>query len=101
MPDAAPPARPQAAATVQMDDARLRATRYDFAPGAETGWHVHGMEYVVVTLTDCDFLLELPGGEQRRSLVPAGTTYSRPKGTEHNVVNGGDRHMAFVEIELK
>ena len=41
------------ASSVLMDDDRVRVTRYDFAPGDETGWHVHDMEYVIVTLTDC------------------------------------------------
>ena len=29
-------------ATVLVDDDRVRVTRFDFAPGAETGWHRHG-----------------------------------------------------------
>ena len=93
--------RPQAEAQVLMEDARVRVTRYDFAPGAETGWHVHEMEYVITTVTACALELELPGGETKRSEVPAGSAYSRPKGTEHNVINGGDRPMTFIEVELK
>ena len=31
-----------AIATVQRDDDDLRITRYNFAPGAVTGWHIHG-----------------------------------------------------------
>jgi len=50
------------ASSVLMDDDRVRVTRYDFAPGDETGWHVHDMEYVIVTLTDCRLRLDLPGG---------------------------------------
>ena len=88
-------------ATPQYEDARVRVTRYDFDPGGQTGWHVHEMEYVIVTLTDCPLRLELPGGETRESLIPAGSSYSRPKGTEHNVINAGDTPMAFVEVELK
>lgn len=88
-------------ATPQYEDARVRVTRYDFDPGGQTGWHVHEMEYVIVTLTDCPLRLELPGGETRDSLIPAGSSYSRPKGTEHNVINAGDTPMAFVEVELK
>ena len=93
--------RPQATATVLLEDARLRVTRYDFAPGAETGWHVHAMEYVITTVTDCTLVLELPGGETACSEVPAGSAYTRPKGTEHNVINGGAGPMSFVEVELK
>ncbi|AUH34803.1 cupin domain-containing protein [Paracoccus tegillarcae] len=88
-------------ATTQYEDQRVRVTRYDFDPGGQTGWHVHQMEYVIVTLTDCPLRLELPGGETRESMIAAGESYSRPKGTEHNVINSGDAAMAFVEVELK
>ena len=89
------------AATPQYEDERVRVTRYDFEAGGQTGWHIHQMEYVVVTLTDCHLRLELPGGEARDSTIAAGQSYSRPKGTEHNVINAGDAPMAFVEVELK
>lgn len=93
-------ARPPAIPTVMMDDATVRITRWDFEPGAATGHHVHGMGYVVVPLTDCHFLLEEPGGE-RRVTSRAGDAYRREAGVEHNVINGGDAPMAFVEIEYK
>ena len=51
-------ARPPAVATVLLDDAVVRVTRWDFVPGADTGHHVHGMGYVVVPMTDCHFLIE-------------------------------------------
>lgn len=93
--------RLQATATILMETDRVKVWRYDFPVGAETGWHVHGHDYVITTLTDCVLRLELPGGEVRESFVPAGSAYSRPKGTEHNVINGGDAAMSFVEVELK
>ena len=96
-----PRPRPQATATCQIDDARIRVTRFDFAPGAETGWHRHEMDYVITALTDCQMLLEEPGGESREVLVPAGTVYRRDEGVEHNVINGGEERMSFVETELK
>lgn len=93
--------RPAATATTQIDTARVRVTRFDFAPGAETGWHEHGMDYVITTLTDCTMLLEEPDGETRQVLIEAGTTYARDKGVRHNVINGGEAAMSFVEVELK
>ena len=39
---------PQSGPTVQVDNERVRITEWRFAPGAETGEHVHGMDYVVV-----------------------------------------------------
>ena len=93
--------RPACTATQMIDDARVRVTRFDFAPGAETGWHRHGFDYVITTLTDCEMLLEEPGGASRRVTVPAGTAYRRQEGVEHNVVNAGAGPMSFVEVELK
>ena len=93
--------RPQATHEILVDDHRVRVTRWDFAPGAETGWHRHGLDYVVTTLTPCSFLLEEPGGGSRRVEMGAGAAYSRGEGVEHNVVNGGREPMSFVEVELK
>lgn len=93
--------RPPATATQLIDDDRVRVTRFEFEPGAETGWHRHGMDYVITTLTDCRMLLEEPGGESREVLIPSGTVYRRDEGVEHNVINGGDAPMSFVETELK
>ena len=93
--------RPPCTAAVLVDDDRVRVTRFDFAPGAETGWHRHGHDYVITALTDCHMLLVDPGGAERRVLVPAGTAYRRSEGVEHNVINDGDQPMRFVEVELK
>jgi beta-alanine degradation protein BauB len=94
-------ARPQATHKVLVDDAKVRVTRWDFAPGAETGWHRHGMDYVITTVTPCSMLLEEPGGASRSVEFAAGLAYSRDAGVEHNVVNAGDVLMSFVEVELK
>jgi mannose-6-phosphate isomerase-like protein (cupin superfamily) len=93
--------RPQASHEVLIDDGKVRVTRWDFAPGAETGWHRHGMDYVVTTLTPCHMLLEEPGGGSRRVDMEAGIAYRRSEGVEHNVINDGEKPMSFVEIELK
>lgn len=93
--------RPQATATLLVDEPRVRATRFDFGPGAETGWHVHGLDYVITAVTDCHMELEEPGGATRSVTVPAGTAYARPAGVEHNVINASETPMSFVEVELK
>lgn len=93
--------RPKASHSVLIDDGRVRVTRWDFPPGGETGWHRHGLDYVVTTLTPCRFLLEEPGGGERRADMEAGVSYRRDAGIEHNVVNAGEAPMAFVEVELK
>lgn len=93
--------REQATASILVDDARVRVTRFDFTPGAETGWHRHGLDYVITAVTDCPMRLELPGGEAKTTFVPAGTAYRREAGVEHNVINDGTSPMSFVEVELK
>ena len=86
--------------TVQQDDATVRITRWDFAPGAATGWHTHGFPYFVVMLTDAVMRYEI-NGEVSEVQLKAGQSYQRPAGIEHDVMNGGDKPMAFVEIEVK
>lgn len=91
----------QAVATALIsDDDRTRVTRFDFAPGSETGWHVHEYDYVIVALTDCSMKMREPGDVEKETLIPAGTVYRRDKGIEHNVINAGASQMSFVEIEL-
>jgi quercetin dioxygenase-like cupin family protein len=93
-------ARPPAMPTVLLDDAVVRIVRWDFEPGADTGHHVHGLGYVVVPMTDCQFLIEEAGGD-RRVDVAMGAVYRREAGVEHNVVNAGSQTMSFIEIEYK
>jgi quercetin dioxygenase-like cupin family protein len=92
--------RPQAVPTLQIDNERAKVTEWRFAPGAETGYHRHGMDYIVVPMTTGTLLLETPQGEFRSSLT-AGISYTRETGVEHNVVNANDFEFSFVEIELK
>ena len=92
--------RPTATPTTLLEDAKVRVTRWDFSAGAETKWHRHAMDYVIVPMTDCRFLLQEPEGERRVDMA-AGAVYRRDEGVEHNVVNAGSAPMAFIEIELK
>ena len=92
--------RPQACPSVQIDNDRVKVTEWRFAPGAETGWHRHGMDYVVVPMTTGSLLLETPQGEIKSSLT-AGVSYTRLTGVEHNVINDNEHEFVFVEIELK
>lgn len=86
---------------ILVDDDRVRVTRFDFDAGAETGWHRHGHDYVIITLTECRMRLQEPGGGVREVVIEAGTAYRRAEGVEHNVINAGPAAMAFVEVELK
>ena len=93
--------REPATGTVQVDDEHLRVVRWDFNPGAETGWHRHGFHYVVVPVTDGRLLIELPDGATTSATLESGRSYTRAAGVEHNVVNAGPTPLCFVEIEVK
>lgn len=92
--------RPQAVATVQVDNARVRVTEWRFAPGAETGWHRHGFDYIVVPQTTGKLRLDSTEGSSLAALY-AGQSYFRNLGVEHNVINANDYEFVFVEVELK
>jgi mannose-6-phosphate isomerase-like protein (cupin superfamily) len=91
--------RPRETTTVRLENKRVKATEHVLVPGAETGWHVHAYDYVIVPLTDGTMLLEEPDGE-RRTPVSVGIPYARAAGVEHNVVNDGGKELRFIEIEL-
>ena len=84
----------------QLENEKVIITEWRFSPGAETGWHVHEHDYVVVPLTSGRLLLETLNGEVSADLV-VGQSYSREVGIEHNVINDNDYNLSFVEIELK
>jgi len=91
----------KAVPTQQVDDERVRITRWDFAPGAETGHHRHEYPYAVTYLTDAKLRIVDAKGAESIVEMKAGGSYSRPKGVEHNVINAGNGPMAFVEVEIK
>ncbi|HZP91546.1 MAG TPA: cupin domain-containing protein [Burkholderiales bacterium] len=95
-----PSPRAKAATTRRIENERAIVTEYRFAPGAETAWHRHGYDYVVVPLTTGKLLLEEKEGNREANLT-AGVPYFRNAGVEHNVVNTNDFEFVFVEIEIK
>ncbi|KPK18324.1 MAG: cupin domain-containing protein [Betaproteobacteria bacterium] len=90
----------KATSHIQLDTDRVIVTEWRFAPGAETGHHVHAHDYVVVPLTTGTLRLEEPDGV-RDAQLQAGVSYARPKGVAHNVINANSFEFRFVEIELK
>ncbi|MGO9360459.1 MAG: cupin domain-containing protein [Xanthobacteraceae bacterium] len=86
--------------TVQQDDAVARITRWNFEPGAVTGWHRHGWPYFVVMLTDGTLRIH-DGANVTDVALVAGQSYRRLAGVEHDVMNGSAHPIAFVEIEIK
>ncbi|MFZ9800832.1 MAG: cupin domain-containing protein [Burkholderiaceae bacterium] len=91
--------RPQASASLQVDEQQLRSTLWSFEVGAETGWHVHQHDYLVVPAADGELIIETET-EQFRYPLKLGQSYFRKAGVAHNVINGSDHPIAFVEVEL-
>lgn len=85
---------------VHLEDDRFKVTEWQFAPGAETGWHRHGHDYVIVPLTDGTLGLDLPGDQRLEAQLTRHIPYSRREGVEHNVTNAGADYLAFLEVEV-
>src|SRR5450432_78097 len=92
--------REKVVVTVKLDEPHVRVIEYRFAPGAETGWHRHGYDYVVVPLLDGKLLLEEPNGTSRVAELRTHVPYERRAGIEHNVINANNYEFAFLEIEI-
>ena len=89
----------RATAHVQVENEWVKVTEWRFAPGAETGHHVHAHDYVVVPLTSGMLRLEEPLGH-REARLTSGVAYAREKGVEHNVVNTNTFEFRFLEVEM-
>jgi quercetin dioxygenase-like cupin family protein len=78
----------------------MRITRWDFEPGAVTGWHEHGWPYFVIMMTDGALRID-DGTKVFEVPLKAGQSYRRVAGIKHDVMNPCDHAIAFVEIEVK
>lgn len=91
----------QATHAVLIDDERTVVNRFDFEPGDETGHHVHQMAYVIVPLTNGSLRIIHDDGSETTTNLTHGVPYSRPAGVSHNVINGSDHPISFLEVEIK
>jgi quercetin dioxygenase-like cupin family protein len=82
----------------RVDNAEVRVTEWQFEPGAATGHHRHEFDYVVVPLVDGLLRLIAADGDSSAELR-RGVACFRKAGVEHDVINAGDKPLAFVEIE--
>ena len=92
--------RPRATSKPIIENGRVIVTEWRLVPGAETGWHRHGHDYVVICLTSGKLLAETAAGNTVTELQ-MGQAYARAEGVEHNIVNAGAAEFAFIEVELK
>ncbi len=91
--------RPKAVPKEMISNDRFKVTEWRFAPGAETGWHRHQHDYVIVPMTTGRLLLEEQVGKSLRRSCARGEPYFRQVGVEHNVINANEREFVFIEIE--
>ena len=89
----------RATAHLQIENDWVKVTEWRFAPGAETGHHVHAHDYVVVPLTSGVLRLEDSEGQSEAQLT-SGLAYARAKGVAHNVINANAFEFRFLEIEM-
>lgn len=92
--------RPLAKGTKQIETDRVVVTEWRFPPGGHTGWHRHGLDYVVVPITSGRLDIFL-GKETVAAELKQGVSYNRAAGVEHDVINNNDFEFVFVEVELK
>lgn len=93
--------RAPATPDVLIDNDKVKVTRWNFTDGAETGWHRHGWDYIVVPLADGKLIAELPDGTSAESVLTQNVPYFRQEGAEHNIINASGKDYAFIEIEVK
>jgi quercetin dioxygenase-like cupin family protein len=90
-----------ASSDLQVDTPEVRVTEWRLAPGAATGRHIHGMDYVIVPMTNSEMTVTSPTGERIKALMTMGRSYFRKAGVEHDVMNETSSEIVFLEIELK
>ncbi len=93
-------ARTKATRTALESNDRVTITEWRFAPGAETGWHRHELDYVVVYRTAGEMIVQTRDGA-KPVRIAEGESFFRRAPIEHNVINSGEREVVFVETELK
>lgn len=86
---------------VQQDIPEVRVTEWRLMPGASTGPHVHGMDYVIVPITSGVMTIVAPDGARTQAPITMGKSYFRKAGVAHDVLNETSTEIVFLEVELK
>ena len=85
----------------EIDNNKVKVTKFLLKPNESTGFHVHTLDYVIVPITDGQLKLINKNNTQIFATLKAGEPYFRKKGVEHDVLNIGDKPITFIEIEIK
>jgi len=79
---------------------KVRVSRWDLAAGTSTGVHRHSFDYVVVPLTTGRLQIIDSDGIQSTMGLEPGMSYFRNAGAIHEVRNGEEVPLSFVEVEI-
>ncbi len=90
-----------ASPTVLLDNNTCKLTLWDFAPGQETGWHTHTMDYVVMPNIKGSLKLINKDGTEMIVEVSPDKPYFKSAGVSHNVISVNDFRFSFLEMEFK
>lgn len=95
-----PPAGTAIGKTLIKND-KVVVTEWSFhEEGANTGWHSHQFDYVVVPLSDGKLAITDDKGCATMVDLNMGVPYFRKKGAEHDVTNASDGPISFIEVEF-
>lgn len=86
--------------SVQIDNSKVRVTRWVLATGESTGRHRHEHDYVVVPMAMGRMHIVNHDGTEAYSDLQPGSSYYRAAEAEHTVINDGEAVLDFVEVEV-
>ena len=79
----------------------VKVSKFTLKPKGSTGFHLHGLDYVIIPITDGSLKLIDKKNQESFATLKAGHPYFRKKGIEHNVINIGTKTITFIEVEIK
>lgn len=83
------------------ENPKMRAYRYEIAPGASTPQHAHKRPYLLVAATGVDLRMTSPDGRTTDHPVQPGDMHWVEAAVTHAFANLGTSKAILVEIELK
>jgi len=88
---------------VLLDNDTTKITFHRIKPGEQSGWHLHGVNYVGYHIEAAKLQYERSDGSVGEIQSEPGKSffYDVGEGFEHNVTNIGDTDMVALEIEYK
>lgn len=92
--------RPLFTLSNQIENNRVSVNHLFFPAMAQTKWHRHERDYVIVPMEDAELFLE-SAEESIKVQLKKGQCYYRDCGVEHNVINPNDFPITLIEVEIK